>query len=137
MLQGLQGQARGRPPNGARYAPSCSPAAATTSAAITASGLAQAQWRRGASARLLHHPRLRSRAGILQRIYEEAIALVGKVTPGVRLFVHDYDFAIPDGRCVTGPSPHLRADFRFLAGPWMRPAFEERAFISPAIRCRS
>jgi hypothetical protein len=70
--------------------------------------------------------------GILQRIYEEAIALVGKATPGVRLFVHDYDFAIPDGRCVTGPSPHLRADFRFcFAGPWMRPAFEERGFHKP------
>jgi hypothetical protein len=67
--------------------------------------------------------------GILKGIYEEAIALVGKVTPGVRLFVHDYDFAIPDRRCVTGHSPHLRPDFRFcFAGPWMWPAFEERGF---------
>src|SRR5215813_14048 len=67
--------------------------------------------------------------GILQGIYEEAVALVGKAAPGVRLFVHDYDFAIPDGRCVTGPSPHLRADVRFcLAGPWMWPAFEDRGF---------
>jgi hypothetical protein len=67
--------------------------------------------------------------GILKDIYEEAIALVGNVTPGVRLFVHDYDFAIPDGRCVTGRSSHLRADFRIcFAGPWMWPAFEERGF---------
>ena len=70
--------------------------------------------------------------GILQGIYEEAIALVGNVTPGVRLFVHDYDWAIPDGRCVSGHSPHLRADFRFcFAGPWMWPAFEERGFHRP------
>lgn len=70
--------------------------------------------------------------GILEGIYEEAIALVRDVTPGVRLFVHDYDFAIPDGRCVTGHSPHLRADFRMcFAGPWMWPAFEERGFHKP------
>jgi hypothetical protein len=70
--------------------------------------------------------------GILEGIYEEAIALVGNVTPGVRLFVHDYDFAIPDRRCVTGRSPHLRADFRIcFAGPWMWPAFEERGFHKP------
>lgn len=70
--------------------------------------------------------------GILEGIYEEAIALVGNVTPGTRLFVHDYDWAIPDGRCVSGHSPHLRADFRFcFAGPWMWPAFEERGFHKP------
>lgn len=69
---------------------------------------------------------------ILKGIYEDAIALVGKMTPGVRLFAHDYDFAIPDGRCVTGRSPHLRADFHFcFAGPWMLPAFEERGFQKP------
>jgi hypothetical protein len=69
---------------------------------------------------------------ILQGIYEEAIALVGKATPGVRLFVHDYDFAIPDSRCVTGRSPHLRADFRMcFAGPWMWPAFEQRGYHKP------
>jgi hypothetical protein len=70
--------------------------------------------------------------GILKGIYEETIALVGKTAPGVRLFAHDYDFAIPDGRCVTGRSPHLRADFRIcFAGPWMWPAFEERGFHKP------
>jgi hypothetical protein len=67
--------------------------------------------------------------GILQGIYEEAIDLVGKIAKGVRLFVHDYDFAIPDNRCVTGRSPHLEADLRFcFAGPWMWPAFEERGY---------
>lgn len=70
--------------------------------------------------------------GILEGIYEEAIALVGKMAAGVRLFAHDYDFAIPDGRCVTGRSPHLRADFHIcFAGPWLWPAFEERGFHSP------
>lgn len=69
---------------------------------------------------------------VLSGIYEEAIALVGKLAPGVRLFAHDYDFAIPDGRCVTGRSPHLRADLHIcFAGPWMWPAFEERGFHKP------
>lgn len=69
---------------------------------------------------------------ILEGIYEEAIALVERMAPGVPLFAHDYDFAIPDGRCVTGRSPHLRADFHLcFAGPWMWPAFEERGFHKP------
>jgi len=69
---------------------------------------------------------------ILQGIYEEAIALVGKTAKNLRIFVHDYDFAIPDGRCVTGRNPHLRADFRIcFAGPWMLPAFEQRGFHKP------
>lgn len=66
---------------------------------------------------------------ILEQIYENAIALVGKMAPGVTLFAHDYDFAIPDGRCVTGRSPRVRADLRIcFAGPWMWPAFEERGY---------
>jgi len=70
--------------------------------------------------------------GTLQGIYEEAIDLVRKTAKGLRVFVHDYDFAIPDGRCVTGRSPHLRADFHFcFAGPWTWPAFEDRGFHKP------
>src|SRR5262249_32301269 len=64
---------------------------------------------------------------LLKGIYEDAVALVRNVTPRVRLLVHDYDFAIPDGRCVTGRSPHLRVDYCF-AGPWIWPAFEQRGF---------
>jgi hypothetical protein len=70
--------------------------------------------------------------GILKGIYEEAIDLVGKSAKGGRLFVHDYDFAIPDNRCVTGRSPRFNADLHFcFAGPWMWPAFEERGFHRP------
>jgi hypothetical protein len=66
---------------------------------------------------------------ILQGIYEEALTLVGEITANLRVFVHDYDFAIPDGRCVAGRSPHLRTDLRIcFAGPWMLPAFEQRGF---------
>ena len=69
---------------------------------------------------------------ILEGIYEEAIDLVGKFTHGAKLFAHDYDFAIPDNRCVTGRSPHLRRDFHFcFAGPWLWPYFEERGFHQP------
>jgi hypothetical protein len=66
---------------------------------------------------------------ILQGIYQEFIELVGRTSKTLRVFAHGYDFAIPDGRCVTGRSPHLEADFHFcFAGPWMWPAFEERGF---------
>jgi hypothetical protein len=66
---------------------------------------------------------------VLQGIYEEAIALVAKAAKGVPLLAHGYDFAIPDGRCVTGLSPHLDSDFHFcFAGPWMYPAFQMRGF---------
>jgi hypothetical protein len=66
---------------------------------------------------------------ILQGIYEEIIELVGKTSRALRVFAHDYDFAIPDGRCVTGRSPHVERNFHFcFAGPWMWPAFEDRGF---------
>jgi hypothetical protein len=66
---------------------------------------------------------------VLKAIYEEAIAVVAKSAKGACIFAHDYDFAIPDGRCVTGFSPHLKSDFHFcFAGPWMYPAFVKRGF---------
>lgn len=66
---------------------------------------------------------------ILLGIYEEIIQLVGRMSKTLRIFAHDYDFAIPDGRCVTGRSPHLERNLYFcFAGPWMWPAFEERGF---------
>jgi hypothetical protein len=66
---------------------------------------------------------------ILQGIYEEIIQFVGRMSKTLRIFAHDYDFAIPDGRCVTGRSPHLERNFHFcFAGPWMWPAFEDRGF---------
>jgi hypothetical protein len=68
-------------------------------------------------------------AEILQGIYEEMIHLVGRTS---RVFAHDYDFAIPDGRCVTGRSPRLERSLHLcFAGPWMWPAFEERGFHKP------
>ena len=57
----------------------------------------------------------------LEDLYDEAATLVATRAPAARLFVHGYDFAIPDGRCVQV----LRHCF---AGPWMRPAFEKRGF---------
>jgi hypothetical protein len=66
---------------------------------------------------------------IIQGLYEEALDLVASSTQGVRLFVHDYDFAIPDNRCVTGWSKRSRSDVRFcFAGPWLWPAFDDRGF---------
>jgi hypothetical protein len=57
----------------------------------------------------------------LSDLYDDAATLVAARAPGARLFVHGYDFAIPDGRCVQV------VDHCF-AGPWMRPAFDVRGF---------
>ncbi len=105
---------------------SCSPAAATTSAAITASETGSSPMVGSHSAGDYITAAFDHELSILQGIYEEAIALVGDLTPDVPLFVHDYDLAIPDGRCVSGLSPHVRANRFCFAGPWMWPAFEER-----------
>lgn len=57
----------------------------------------------------------------LSNLYDDAASLVAAKAPSAKLFIHGYDFAIPDGRCVQV------LDHCF-AGPWMWPAFELRAF---------
>ena len=65
----------------------------------------------------------------LRKLYVEAFDIVANAAKNARVFAHDYDFAIPDSRCVTGHSPHLQPDVHFcFAGPWLGPAFDERGF---------
>jgi hypothetical protein len=69
---------------------------------------------------------------VIRGLYEQAVELVMRAPRSPRLFVHGYDFAIPDDRCVTGPNKAANAksaEFRYcFAGPWLWPEFEARGF---------
>ena len=62
------------------------------------------------------------RLGQLEDAYLTLIELRDELRPQCKLFVHAYDFAVPDGRPVR-----VKFLFEILTlGPWMRPAFERR-----------
>jgi hypothetical protein len=52
------------------------------------------------------------------------IAKVRAVKPGIPVFLHGYDYAIPDGRNVNF------LGFSF-AGPWLKPALTQKRYVSP------
>jgi hypothetical protein len=71
-------------------------------------------------AALINQPHFDAALALVRSGYEELIALRDRLSPNTRLFFHDYDFAIPDGRGVC-----------FL-GPWLKPTFDLRGFPSRA-----
>jgi hypothetical protein len=58
--------------------------------------------------------------------------LIGKVKvakPGIEIFIHGYDYAIPDGR------PVFKAPFGWnFIGPWLLPAFERQRILPASAR---
>ena len=64
----------------------------------------------------IHTARFSSALDLVCAGYEDLIALRDELSPSTHLVLHDYDFAIPDGRGVC-----------FL-GPWLKPTFELRGF---------
>ena len=62
--------------------------------------------------------RFQAALDIVRAGYEDLIKLRGRLSKETTIFLHAYDFAIPDGRGVC----HL--------GPWMRPTFKYRKFPS-------
>jgi hypothetical protein len=54
--------------------------------------------------------------GIVQAGYEDLIQARDKLAPGVPIFAHSYDFAIPDGRGVCN------------VGPWLKPGLDDRGW---------
>ena len=70
----------------------------------------------------LHQPRLDAVLAVVQAGYEDLITLRNQLSQNTHLFLHAYDFAIPDGRGVC----HL--------GPWLKPAFDLRGFPSLTTR---
>ncbi len=57
--------------------------------------------------------------------YNTLIRKVRAVKPGIPIFLHGYDYAIPDGRGVVNTSLFT------WKGPWLRPALVEKRYISP------
>jgi hypothetical protein len=71
-------------------------------------------------AALIHQARLDAALALVRAGYEDLIALRDSLSPQTRLFLHAYDFAIPDGRGIC----HL--------GPWLQPTFDLRGFPTQA-----
>lgn len=53
------------------------------------------------------------------------ITRVREVQPGIPIFLHGYDYAIPDGRYVSF------LGFTF-SGPWLKPALTQKRYVSPS-----
>jgi hypothetical protein len=64
----------------------------------------------------INQTRLDAALAIVRAGYEDLIAMRDALSPDTHLFVHGYDFAIPDGRGVC----HF--------GPWLKPTFDLRRF---------
>ena len=64
----------------------------------------------------INQKRLDAALAIVRAGYEDLIAMRDALSPQTHLFLHAYDFAIPDGRRVC----HF--------GPWLQPTFDLRRF---------
>lgn len=69
---------------------------------------------------LIHQARLDAVLALVRAGYEDLIALRDSLSPQTHLFLHGYDFAIPDGRGICN------------LGPWLKPTFDLRGFPSQA-----
>jgi hypothetical protein len=67
-------------------------------------------------AQQINMARLDAALGIVRAGYEDLVAMRDDLSPSTHLFLHGYDFAIPDGRGVC----HF--------GPWLQPTFALRGF---------
>lgn len=67
---------------------------------------------------------------VFTETFNHLIDQVRKVAK-IPIFLHGYDYAIPDGRAV------IRAPFGFhFVGPWLKPAFERKGHKDPAVQQR-
>jgi hypothetical protein len=64
----------------------------------------------------INQSRLDAALSIVRAGYEDLVSMRDALSPETHLFVHAYDFAIPDGRGVC----HF--------GPWLKPTFDLRRF---------
>lgn len=67
-------------------------------------------------------PRLGAALGIVRSAYEDLISIRDQFAPQCPLFIHTYDFAIPDGRGVCDDT----------IGPWLKPSLDYRGWKDPA-----
>jgi hypothetical protein len=71
---------------------------------------------------LIDKSRFQNALALVRAGYEDLIEIRDKISPSTHLVLHDYDFAIPDGRGVCG------------FGPWLKPTFDLRKFPLGAAR---
>ena len=71
---------------------------------------------------LIDKSRFQNALALVRAGYEDLIEIRDKISPSTHLVLHDYDFAIPDGRGVCG------------FGPWLKPTFDLRKFPIGAAR---
>lgn len=58
--------------------------------------------------------------------FETLIRRVKEISPRTLIFIHGYDYAIPDGRAVIRIVPGWS-----YIGPWLRPAFVRKRILDP------
>jgi lysophospholipase L1-like esterase len=61
---------------------------------------------------------------VFRKAFEDLISKVREVSPQIHIFLHGYDYAIPDGRPVFQLTP----GWHFI-GPWLRPAFVKKRIL--------
>ncbi len=67
---------------------------------------------------------------VFTEAFDHLIDQVRKVAK-IPIFLHGYDYAIPDGRAV------IRVPFGFqFVGPWLKPAFDRKGHKDPAVQQR-
>lgn len=67
--------------------------------------------------------RLGAALGVVRSAYEDLIAIRDQVAPQCPVFVHAYDFAIPNGVGVCNNT----------IGPWLKPSLDYRGWTNPAL----
>jgi hypothetical protein len=67
-------------------------------------------------------------AGFVKGAYRDMIVRVSETSPGTHIFLHGYDYAIPDGRAVIRIVPGWS-----YIGPWLRPAFVRKRILDIAV----
>jgi hypothetical protein len=67
---------------------------------------------------------LRTHIASLESPFRSMIEKVTDAAPGIRVFLHGYDYAIPSGKTVI-------KFFDLKIGPWMRPVLEAKGYMDP------
>ena len=69
----------------------------------------------------LNQERVDDVLGIVQAAYADLFIARDRAAPGVPIFGHSYDFAIPSGVGVCG------------VGPWLKPGLDDRGWTDPSV----
>ncbi len=77
----------------------------------------------------INAPRLNDVLGVVRSAYEDLIAIRDQYSETSLIFIHGYDFAIPNGVGICEDSAGGKPDY--LIGPWLQPSLELRKWMDP------